>query len=107
MFFEGDVVPAAHFQGIEMVDGAKAVELVQAGGCPIVLEVRKAADVNNKLGATALRGQLEAGLFNIPVRQPQALTRLAKKLGVKSPCIGIGAWKPATLKVPSESQGTK
>jgi len=83
MFIERDIVPAAHFHGIEMIDGAKAVEFVEAGGRAVVLEIREAADVNNKLGAATLRSQLDACLFDIAVREPQALAGLPKKSACK------------------------
>jgi len=77
-FVEGDIVPAGDLQGVEMVDSRQGIEFVQAGNDTVILDVRQAADANDQFGPSMACGQLEAGAFDIAIRQAKTLTSLPK-----------------------------
>src|ERR1700737_138323 len=79
MLFERYVVPQANFKGIEMIDGAEGVKLVQAGCHASILKVRQAADVDDEFRPAAPVREFVAGPFDIAVGEAKSLASLPKK----------------------------
>src|SRR5713101_1632379 len=76
---EGNFVPLADLQGIEVVDDGQRAELVEAGGDVAVFDIRQAADADDELGAAAQGGEIIAGSFDVAIRQAQSLARLRRR----------------------------
>jgi hypothetical protein len=67
------VKPAAYLEQIEVIDGAEAVQLVEAGSYTAVFEIGKPADPNDEIGTSAALRHVITRAFHVPVREPQTL----------------------------------
>src|ERR1700738_434736 len=76
------VLPLQDFQGIQVIDNGKSIELVQARYRPSVLDISQAADVHRELRARVCPGKRKAGLLDVavcqPVCQPETFADLAE-----------------------------
>lgn len=73
-----NVIPFADLFRIEMIDRAEAEELVQSRHHATVLQIGKAADVNDEFRPAVALRQLIARLFHISVGQSEPFSNLTK-----------------------------
>jgi len=54
MIVERNLIPGAHVERIQVIDGGERIELVQGRSYPMVFDIRQSADVEDKLGSSAM-----------------------------------------------------
>jgi hypothetical protein len=68
MPLEWHVIPLANLFRVQVKYDRQCIKLVEAGSYIPVLNVGKAAQVNNEIGSPPLTGQLIARPLDVPVR---------------------------------------
>jgi len=70
-------VPTGDFESIEMQDDRQGIEFVQAWHDAAILDVRQAADVQDKVWTATVDGNLVAGSFNITIGEAERFASLS------------------------------
>jgi len=77
-FGERQAEPSEGFTEVEVVDSAEGEKPVEIGHDPVIFDVGKPADMDDKLGAAETGSQFVAGLFDVAKGKTQSLSCLAK-----------------------------
>ena len=72
---ERSFVPGGEFERIEMINGREREEFVECRDDVVVFDVSQAADMQDKIGAAAIEGDLKAGALDVTIAETEALAK--------------------------------
>src|ERR1700722_12415902 len=77
-FVDRHFIPAKNIKRVQVIDNRQRVDLVQARNHTVILDISKAADVQNEFRSSALRREFKAGPFHIAISQTEFFADLTE-----------------------------
>src|ERR1700722_19622448 len=77
-FVDRHLVPPKNVERVQVINDGQCIDFVQTRDDAVILDVRKAADMQDELRPSALRRKLKAGSLHVTIRQPQLFTDLTE-----------------------------